>query len=188
MHWLILKRFDQARERVKAAQRLDPVSFAINEAVEIVDLYSGHVDEAKADARNLQQLYPHADLSNMMRAIVVEELHHQQIPQPARFARFSTIVSQPSIRPASFDRPHLESLKDQWEDGPRRYQQIVRASASAYFPPAIVAMLKGAVYGFKGRMFESAYQQHDPSLLWLRYLEGTGESDLAPILHKIGIN
>jgi hypothetical protein len=49
-------------------------------------------------------------------------------------------------------------------------------------------MLKGAVYGYKGEMFEVAYKQHDPSLLWLRYLEGTGDSDLPAVLRKIGLN
>ena len=64
----------------------------------------------------------------------------------------------------------------------------VRLSLSTYIPATILSMLKDAGYGFNGQMFEVAHQEHDPSLLWCRYLEGTAGSDLPAVIRKMGLN
>jgi hypothetical protein len=47
MHLLNLKRFDQTLSQAKPAQRLDPVSFAVNEAMAIVDLNTERVERRR---------------------------------------------------------------------------------------------------------------------------------------------
>jgi len=190
MHLLILKRFDEARIQAKLAQRLDPVSFAVNEGMEIVDLYAGRLDEAAAEARNLKELYPDFDVSKILRVIYLEQVRRGDNQARAPFALISTLRSQAPTVDGRLIKTALAADNRERPEAERGYEDMVHLSMSTYIPPTALSLLKGAVYGFKGELFATAYKEHDPALVWCRYLDsaGTGAgSDLHDVIGKMGL-
>jgi tetratricopeptide (TPR) repeat protein len=190
MHLLILKRFDEARSQAKLAQQLDPVSFAVNEGMEIVDLYSGRLDEAAAEARNLKELYPDFDVSKILRVIYLEEVHHGDTQARQPFVLITTLRSQAPTLDGRLIRTALAADNQQWPEAKRGYEDMVRLSMSTYIPPTTLSLLKGNVFGWKGELFATAYKEHDPALVWCRYLDSApwaGGSDLPEVVRKMGL-
>jgi tetratricopeptide (TPR) repeat protein len=189
MHLLILKRFDQARSQVKLAQRLDPVSFAVNEGMAIVDLYSGRLDEAEAEARNLKELYPDFDVSKILRLIYLEEVVRGDTQARAPFVLLSTLRSQAPTVDGRLLKTTLAANHEEWPEAKRGYEDMVHLSMSTYIPPTTLSLLKSAVYGFKGELFAAAYKEHDPALVWCRYLRDADAagSDLPEVIRKMGL-
>jgi len=189
MHLLILKRFDEARNQAKLAQRLDPVSFAVSEGLAIVDLYSGRLDEAEAEARNLKELYPDFDVGKILGVIYLEEVLRGDNQARAPLTLISTLRSQAPTPDGRFIKTSLAANHDEWPEAKRGYEDLVHLSMSTYIAPTVLGLLRGAVYGFKGEVFATAYKEHDPALVWCRYLRHTGEtsdSDLPVVLRKMG--
>jgi hypothetical protein len=60
-------------------------------------------------------------------------------------------------------------------------------STAVYIPPTVIGMLKGAAFGYKGELFAAAYKEHDPTLVWCRYLGRTAGSDLPEVIRKMGL-
>jgi len=190
MHLLILKRFDEARSQAKLAQRLDPVSFAVNEGMEMVDYYAGQLDEAEAEARNLKELYPDYDVSKILRLIYLGEIVRGDTQARAPFVLISTLRSQAPTVDGRFNKATLAVYHDEWSVAKRGYEDLVHLSISTYIPPATLSLLKAAVYGWKGELFATAYKEHDPALVWCRYLGNArveAGSDLPEILRKMGL-
>jgi tetratricopeptide (TPR) repeat protein len=189
MHLLILKRFDQARGQAKLAQRLDPVSFAVNEGMEMVDLYAGRLDEAEAEARNLKELYPDFDVSKMLRLIYLGEMLRGNTQARAQFTLISTLRAQAPTVDGKFIKTYSAANYQEWPEAKRGYEDMVRLSLSTYIPPATLSLLKGNVYGWKGELFATAYKEHDPALVWCRYLGDAraAGSDLSEVIRKMGL-
>jgi tetratricopeptide (TPR) repeat protein len=189
MHLLILERFDEARRQAKRAQRLDPVSFAVNEGMEIVDLYSGRLDEAAAEARNLKELYPDFDVSRILRVIYLEEWLRGDNQAREPFALISTLRSQAPTVDGRLIKTALAADNQEWPEAKRGYEDMVRLSMSTYIPPTSLSLLKGSVYGWKGELFATAYKEHDPALVWCRYMRGPAwsGSDLPTVVRKMGL-
>jgi hypothetical protein len=189
MHLLILKRFDQARSQAKLAQRLDPVSFAVNEGMEMVDLYAGRLDEAEAEARNLKELYPDFDVSKILRLIYLGEMLRGDTQARARFALISTLRAQAPTVDGRFIKTYRAADNQEWTEAKRGYEDMVHLSMSTYIPSTVLSMLKAAVYGYKGELFATAYKEHDPALVWCRYLRDAdaGGSDLPEVIRKMGL-
>jgi tetratricopeptide (TPR) repeat protein len=187
MHLLILKRFDEARSQAKLAQRLDPVSFAVNEGMAIVDLYAGRLDEAEVEARNLKELYPDFDVSKILRLIYLQEILRGDTQARAPFVLLSTLQAQAPTLDGRFTKATLAAYHDERPEAKRGYEALVHLSMSTYIPPTVLSLLKGAVYGWKGELFATAYREHDPALVWCRYLDRAADSDLPEILRKMGL-
>jgi tetratricopeptide (TPR) repeat protein len=189
MHLLILKRSDQARSQAKLAQRLDPVSLAVNEGMAIIDLYAGRLDEAEADARNLKELYPDFDVSRILRLIYLTEVVRGDTQARAPYALLSTLQAQAPTVDGRFIKTYLASDHQEWPEAKRGYEDMVRLSMSTYIPPATLSLLKASVYGWKGEFFATAYKEHDPALVWCRYLSDADASgsDLPEVVRKMGL-
>jgi tetratricopeptide (TPR) repeat protein len=187
MHLLILKRFDQAFSQAKLAQRLDPVSFAVNEAMAIVDLNTDRLYEAEAEARNLKQLYPDYDLSGILGQVYLRKWSKGDTQARASFVLISTLWSKAPTVKGRYNETTLAVLNDQWPAAKRAYDDTLQLSTSTYIPPTVLSMLKGAVYGYKDELFASAYKEHDPALVWCVYLGGTAGSDLPEVIRKMGL-
>jgi tetratricopeptide (TPR) repeat protein len=189
MHLLILKRFDQALSQAKLAQRLDPVSFAANEAIAIVDLYVGRLDEAEEEVRNLKELYPDFDADRILGLIYQRRWAEGDAQAYALLGNIFTVASHASTLDGRFRKATQAAYHDEWPKAKRGYEDLVHLSMSTYIPPANLGLLKGAVYGWKGEMFATAYKEHDPALVWCQYLDtrSTAGSDLHEILRKMGL-
>jgi tetratricopeptide (TPR) repeat protein len=190
MHLVIRKRFDEARIQAKLAQRLDPVSFAVSEGLAIVDLYSGRLDEVKAEARNLKELYPDFDVGRILGLVYLEEVLRGDNQARAPLTLISTRLSQAPTLEGRFTKTSLAANHDEWPEAKRGYADLVHLSMSTYIPPTLLGLLRGAVYGFKGEVFATAYKEHDPALVWCGYLRQTGDtsgSDLPVVLRKMGL-
>ena len=189
MHLLILKRSDQARSQAKLAQRLDPVSFAVNEAMVIVDLNTERLDEAEAEARNLKELYPDFDVGKILRLIYLGEMLRGDTQARAPFALISTLRSQAPTVDGRFIKTYRAADNQEWTEAKRGYEDMVRLSMSTYIPPATLSLLKASVYGWKGEFFATAYKEHDPALVWCRYLRDADAagSDLPEVIRKMGL-
>ncbi len=190
MHLLILKRFDEALRQAKLAQRLDPVSFAVDEGMTIVDIYAGRLDEAEAEARNLKELHPEFDASRILGLIYERRWARGDAQALAPLTNIFTVASQAPTTDGRFTKTTLAAHHDEWPAAKRGYEDFVHLSMSRYIPPTTLGLLKGAVYGWKGEMFATAFKEHDPALVWCRYLgdpQGTADSDLPEILRKMGL-
>jgi hypothetical protein len=189
MHLLILNRFDEARSQAKLAQRLDPVSFAVNEGMAIIDLYTGRLEEAEAEVRNLKELYPDFDVSRLLGLVYLRRWVQGDARVLASLRNIFTVASQAPTLDGKFTKTRLAAYHDEWSEAKRGYEDLVHLSMSTYIPPVTLSLLKGAVYGWKGDLFAPAYQEHDPALVWCRYLGNTrtAGSDLPEILRKMGL-
>jgi tetratricopeptide (TPR) repeat protein len=189
MHLAILKRFDEALSQAKLAQRLDPVSFAVNEGLEIVDLYAGRLDEAEAEARNLKELYPDFDVSKILRVIYLEKVRHGDGQARAPFVLISMLRSRAPTVDGRLIKTALAADNREWPEAKRGYEDMVRLSMSTYIPPTSLSLLKGSVYGWKGELFASAYKEHDPALVWCQYMRGPmwSYTDLPEVVRKMGL-
>ena len=190
MHLLILKRFDEARSQAKRAQRLDPVSLAVSEGLAIVDLYAGRLDEAEVEVRNLKELHPDFDAGRILGLIYLRRWVQGDAQSHALLRNIFRVASQAPTVDGKFSKTTLATYHDEWPAAKRGYENLLHLSMSTYIPPTNLGLLKGAVYGWKGDLFATAYQEHDPSLVWCRYLGNTKSiagSDLPEILRKMGL-
>lgn len=189
MHLVILKRFDEARSQAKLAQRLDPVSFAVNEGLAMVDLYAGRLDEAETEVRNLKELYPDFDAGRFLALIYQRRWAQGDAQAHALLGNIFTMASRATTLDGRFTKTTLAAYHDELPEAKRGYEDLVHLSMSTYIPPATLGLLKGAVFGWKGEMFATAYKEHDPALVWCQYLgkQSIAGSDLPEILRKMGL-
>jgi hypothetical protein len=88
-----------------------------------------------------------------------------------------------------FIKTYRASDNQEWPEAKRGYEDMVRLSMSTYIPPTTLSLLKASVDGWKGEFFATAYKEHDPALVWCRYLRDADAagSDLPEVVRKMGL-